>query len=38
MKQAHNNFYYDFNCHQSKEQNQIANEEFENFKQSIKLI
>lgn len=38
LKAEHNNFYYDFNCHQSKEQNQIANVEFEKFKQSIKLI
>ena len=31
-------FEYDFNCHQSKEQNQIADKEFEKFKRSIKLI
>ena len=34
----HNGFYYDFNFHQSKEQNQTAIAEYEIFKASIKLI
>ena len=34
----HNNFYYDFNCHQSRAQNQLAEKEFDEFKKSIKLI
>jgi hypothetical protein len=38
LKAEHNGFYYDFNCHQSKAQNQLANMEFEEFKKSIKLI
>lgn len=38
IKFENNNFYYDLNCHQSNEVNQIAVEEFEFFKQSIKLI
>jgi hypothetical protein len=38
LKAEHNGFYYDFNCHQSKAQNQLANKEFEEFKKSIKLI
>lgn len=38
FKAEHNDFYYDFNCHQSKAQNQIAMSEFEEFKNSIKLI
>jgi hypothetical protein len=38
LKAEHNNFYYDFNCHQSKTQNQFADKEFEEFKKSIKLI
>lgn len=38
LKSEHNRFYYDFNCHQSKTQNQIADREFENFKWTIKLI
>jgi len=38
LKAEHNGFYYDFNCHQSTAQNQIANIEFEEFKKSIKLI
>ncbi|KOP35891.1 hypothetical protein DBB36_19020 [Flavobacterium sp. WLB] len=38
IKAEHNDYYYDFNCHQSSEQNQIADLEFENFKKSIKLI
>lgn len=38
LKAEHNGFYYDFNCHQSKAQNQIADLEFDNFKQTIKLI
>ena len=38
LKAEHNNFFYEFNCHQSIEQNQIATADFEQFKQSIKLI
>lgn len=38
LKAEHNNFYYDFNCHQSKTANQMAHEEFDKFRQSIKLI
>lgn len=38
LKAEHNGFYYDFNCHQSKTQNQLADIEFEEFKKSIKLI
>lgn len=38
LKTEHNGLYYDFNCHQSKAQNQIADKEFEAFKRSIKLI
>lgn len=38
LKTEHNGFYYDFNCHQSISQNQIAHNEFEEFKQSIKLM
>ena len=38
LKAEHNEYYYDFNCHQSKAQNQIAGKEFEEFKQTIKLI
>ena len=38
LKAEHNGFYYDFNCHQSATQNQIAVKEFEDFKRSIKLI
>ncbi|MEJ7739620.1 MAG: hypothetical protein WKF97_19520 [Chitinophagaceae bacterium] len=38
LKAEHNGFYYDFNCHQSSAQNQIAHNEFEMFKKSIKLI
>jgi threonyl-tRNA synthetase len=38
LKAEHNGFYYDFNCHQSKAQNQLASIEFEEFKKSIKLI
>jgi len=38
LKAEHNGFYYDFNCHQSKTQNQIADSEFEKFKWTIKLI
>lgn len=34
----HNGFYYDFNCHQSKTQNQLAGKEFEEFRRTIKLI
>lgn len=38
LKAEHNGFYYDFNCHQSKTQNQVADQEFENLKWTIKLI
>ncbi len=38
LKAEHNDFYYDFNCHQSSAQNQTAHHEFEEFKKSIKLI
>lgn len=38
LKAMHNDYYYDFNCHQSSEQNQIASKEFEYFKKSIQLI
>ncbi len=38
LKAEHNGFYYDFNLHQSQEQNQTAIEEFNDFKNSIKLI
>ncbi|MBE7172213.1 MAG: hypothetical protein INR73_16620 [Williamsia sp.] len=38
FKAANKGFYYDFNCHQSKEQNQHADKEFEEFKTTIKLI
>lgn len=38
LKAEHNGFYYDFNCHQSKTQNQLADIEFEEFKKSIILI
>lgn len=38
LKAEHNGFYYDFNLHQSKAQNQTAEYEFEEFKKSIKLI
>ncbi|MCL2074104.1 MAG: hypothetical protein FWH18_09290 [Marinilabiliaceae bacterium] len=38
LRAEHNGFYYDFNFHQSKTQNQYADTEFENFKKSIKLI
>ena len=38
LKGEHNGFYYDFNCHQSKAQNQFADKEFEDFKKTIKLI
>ena len=34
----HNGFYYAFNCHQSKAQNQFADQEFADFKKTIKLI
>lgn len=37
LKAEHNGFYYDFNCHQSKAQNQTADNEFDNFKKTIKL-
>ena len=38
LSTEHNGFYYDFNCHQSKIQNQYADKEFEDFKRTIKLI
>lgn len=38
LKTVHNGFYYDFNCHQSKSQKQVADKEFEEFKRTIKLI
>lgn len=38
LKAEHNDFYYDFNCHQSNTQKQNANREFEEFKSTIKLI
>lgn len=38
LKAEHNGFYYDFNMHQSSEQNQLAGVEFQRFKNSIKLI
>lgn len=34
----HNGSYYDFNCHQSVEQGQIADREFASFKKSIKFL
>lgn len=38
LKTEHNGFYYDFNCHQSKSQNQIAEKEFDDFKKTIRLL
>lgn len=38
LKAEHNGFYYEFDFHQSKSQNQTAEIEFEKFAQSIKLI
>lgn len=38
IKVEQSDFYYDFNCHQSIEANQIAGKEFEYFKNSIRLI
>ena len=38
LKTEHNSYYYDFNCHQSKAQNQFADKEFEEFRKTIKLI
>lgn len=38
LKTEHNGFYYDFNMHQSTEQKQIASREFEEFKNSLRLI
>lgn len=38
IKAEHNGCYYDFNCHQSRAQNQIAEREFEEFKNSIQLV
>jgi len=34
----HNGYHYFFNLHQSKAQNQVADQEFEDFKKTIKLI
>lgn len=38
LKAEHNGFYYDFNCHQSLAQNQIADTEFRKFKETIQLL
>lgn len=38
LKTEHNGYYYDFNCHQSKTQNQPADKEFEDFTKSIRLM
>lgn len=38
LKVEHNEYYYDFNCHQSKSQTQYADKEFSIFKNNIKLI
>ena len=38
LKAEHNGFYYDFNCHQSKTQQQYGDKEFEAFKTTIKLV
>ena len=38
LKAEHNDFYYDFNCHQSKDQKQNADVEFDKFIKTIKLI
>ncbi|MFT3911375.1 MAG: hypothetical protein QM737_18275 [Ferruginibacter sp.] len=38
LKAEHNNYYYDFNCHQSIAQNQTAEKEFKSFIKTIKLI
>ena len=38
IKFEHQNFYYQFSCHQSLEINEKADIEFEAFKKSIKLI
>lgn len=38
LKTEHNGFYYDFNMHQCTEQKQIAYEEFDRFRKSIKMI
>lgn len=38
IKFEHQNLYYQFSCHQSTETNQIAIQEFEEFKKSIILI
>lgn len=38
LKAEHNDFYYDFNFHQSKTQKQFADHEFEEFKNTIRLI
>lgn len=38
LRAEHNGFYYDFNCHQSLAQGQVAEKEFEEFRKSIRLI
>lgn len=38
LKAEHNSFYYDFNLQQSSAQGQTAHREFEEFRQSIRLI
>lgn len=38
LRAEHNGFYYDFNCHQSRAQMQVADKEFEEFKRTIRLI
>ena len=38
IKAVHGDFYYDFNCHQSTEAGQTTSQEFETFKQGIRLI
>ena len=38
FKAENNGYYYDFNCHQCRAQNEVADAEFEAFKQSIKLL
>ena len=38
LKVEHHGYYYDFNCHQSKAQNQTAELEFTRFIETVKLI
>ena len=38
IKARQGNLFYDFNCHQSKARDQVADTEFQKFKESIKLI